>query len=285
MLQQFLLKYLKNVHEFQNIFWWNLIFPPFWFNGHIHLGLHGPDVSTMLLGFLCLHKCSAGVEVRWLWRRVHDSQDSLVFKRFLQSFRVYFMVQYEWCFPLVRMESILCSKIRQNTPRLGYTTMFYCGFEPLWYHSLSCSSPYIHPSAINLKLGFNNEEDFSFPIGSVWPCFISQRGFLSRETKLDESILWWCGHFGSAWLCFRYNWSSFCKAFWMQLQQDLITSNHCLLLRKAPLASNSNFNFWQFDLLSCFTWGSSLSVLCVFSLNKTTITAKRSKQLHHDQLT
>ena len=32
--------------------------------------------------------------------------------------------------------------------------MFHCGFETLWYHSLSCSSPHIHPSVTdtNVKL-------------------------------------------------------------------------------------------------------------------------------------
>lgn len=82
-------------------------------------------------------------------------------------FRVCFMVQYEWCFPLVRVESILSSKGGKTTPDLDIpTTIFNCGFEPLWYHSLSYSSPHVHPSAtaINLKLGFNNEKDFSFPM-------------------------------------------------------------------------------------------------------------------------
>ncbi len=40
--------------------------------------------------------------------------------------------------------------------------MFHCGFDTLRHHSLSCSSPYIHPSvtAINLKLGFIRKKDF-----------------------------------------------------------------------------------------------------------------------------
>ena len=57
----------------------------------------------------------------------------------------------ERCFSSVREESVLCRSLKTSS-----STMFHCDCETLWCHSLSCSSPYIHPSVTdtNLSLGF-----------------------------------------------------------------------------------------------------------------------------------
>ena len=59
------------------------------------------------------------------------------------------LLRMEWYSSLVRVESVMCSCLIPDETKQPQTWiyshhMFHCGFEIVWYRSLSCSSPCIH---------------------------------------------------------------------------------------------------------------------------------------------